>query len=217
MSGFTEGFELADGTALSTANLSGSFSANVSGGVASTASPLSGLGSAFGRIDTTGAAALVEWRHDLPDAPQTSYYMRAFARVRTRPAANRVIFALRTSANANVIDLRLRNGGQLQLRNSSSASQGVTETVPLDTWVRMEVDAVAGATELRYYLDPWGATPTSTVSGTYATTDVGRVLLGLLASDTMAVDFDGIEGSTAALGAVSPPSTGVRGFWSVGM
>lgn len=211
MSAITENFNLADGTALTTANTAFNIAA---AGIASAAATFSG--SAGCRLDATGAA--LSLTHQYSTTPVTAQYIRWRMRIGSAPGANRGVFALRTAANANILDVRVLSAGGLQLRNSASAETDRTTLVLApNSWCRLEVDANAGNASCRVYLNPDSNTPDDTLTGTYATTDIGRSVVGILSAATWLLDIDGYEGSDTPLPAipvVAPVFTTRLGLWA---
>lgn len=187
---FSEGFDgAADGVAFTSANSNWTTFSPAGGCVSDTTRKYGGAAS--GRFDAAGASAQIGVQFTEMTTAKAVWRMR----MDSAPSSNTVAMQFRTNGtNALCCEMRIQSTGAIQIRNSSQVSQAISSSiVPAATWVRFEMDAVSGAMTLRYYADAASSTVTETLSGSYATQDVGRFSLGAASTTTWGVNVDTAE------------------------
>lgn len=116
-------------------------------------------------VDSDYGAWTTQWGEQ-----QDHVYARLYMRLAGYPAAAWRLANLAVNGTVTVVGLTISTTGAVRTIYGPSNSNGSisTNVIPLNTWVRIEVDAVLGASgsvDVRLYLtDPESSTPTETTS-----------------------------------------------------
>lgn len=121
------------------------------------------------------------------------------------PSANTAVAYARNELNdAFCFDVRVTTARTVQLRNSALIAQVTSTTaLPIDVPSRLEVDAVNGTLTVRIYAGSagteahHGSTATETITATYATTGMGRFVVGATTLSTWDYALDADAGDDA--------------------
>lgn len=165
---------------------------------------LSVTGGQSGKFISGTAASTTFGQWSTAIGTQTTIYARFWVRMSALPSANLILFRTR-NVTANAANVRLSATNKFELTDSAGAAGGVASTasMPVDRWVRVEVDIVYSATvgsiTCRLYNlsgtdDPLTSTVGETVSRTNINTNTAATeySLGLLTNTTaFTANFDG--------------------------
>ncbi len=135
------------------------------------------------RINTDGAggAKYVRWTDG---ANQTHATARLLVRMSGSPPSNTSFCQIQNSTGTGNFRMQIITTRAIRAQNSAGTTLATTTAIiPLDTWIRLELECDTGTGDwsIKYYEDPASNTVTETISGTGASlgSDVRRIQDGL--------------------------------------
>lgn len=193
---FRETFDLANNTVPTNVNTAYD---NVS--ISGTGTVLVSTGLA--KVGTASLACTGDHRVNLVQifpTPVEFYYRRFYIRPESGPSATVALVQAKDTANVGTcFELQMLTDRTFRIRNSALAAIDTTTfTAPANQWSRIEVGAQGGTLEVRLFLGDAAVdsnTPTDVLTGSYATTAMGRVLVGSNNAATWNVRYDDDAGS----------------------
>lgn len=128
------------------------------------------FGSTCVKVTTgTGTATEAAWSTQLGTV--TTLYARWYLKLGFTPGANNRLFQGMCAGSQSGFGFDLSTTRTLITKDAGNGTWGTTAAIPLNQWVRVEMDVPAfstttGAPVLRLYLSPHSTTADSTISGT---------------------------------------------------
>lgn len=131
----------------------------------------------------------------MPFSPELSHmYLRVYFRCSAYPSGNVGIMTIRNSGGTALANVQLSSTGKIRVRNGVTLAATSTNSVGVNSWVRLEWhwDGAAGSQDFRLFLNPnvEGTTADETLSSLGAVTGFAdRITIGIVDATT-SVTFD---------------------------